>query len=959
MKRKLWLLAVLVLCLVLAVGILAACNFGSSGQGDDTTPDDAVRRTVSFDLNGADGSISPMEFAVGYAMSDLPEPSRRGYNFIGWRDINGDPYDENSIMPDTDFTLYAQWEVIVSSYEDTYVSFKPAASGVKDSDTKNEYPLIDTFLYVEITSSDLGGRSEVGNLYNFDFSKGVNIEYAAKDGYTLQWYNDEFFSELNGAQVFTLYYGSNFQFLTVSSGQSVVRRYLVDFYVLHDYRVNLYTNIYAESAYDSVYVVENRTLSSNIEASQLKDFEFDKRVYWNETADEWRGFNYSTAITKDMDLYQTYKPKAITAELDGGTLDEELAVKPYTEYQQLPVPTKEGYDFIGWQLPWAEDEYTDYFADITGFNATRLLGAGGGVMNDVYFESLKAVWMPKKIAQVNDGDTVSFTATVPVVTYTDASLSTINEIIYVAYGTDCVVPENIVYDGNFEFRGWKAYTEEDKTGNDEIITDGEPQTPGGVIDPDDPVIDPDDPVDPDLPTDPDIPTDPKPPTDPSDPVDPGTTPSQPSSERVALDSDRFDFNVKVTEPISLYQSMNTATVSVARLYLNGTREFSSDYNVRRIRMMLPAHGTYVFTVTSDNLVQLEYDGDTYFATSSSPATISIRNSYSDYGLAVFFDVTTYTGNFSISVSGPTANTDGNPVDLDVSKLHAAGDEVTLTASKTGYVCVGWYEGDTLVSEDGEYTFTLAGDQSFTPVFERDYSAIESFAEEYTVDEAGNVTISKVSFDATIIVIPDYGIFDSGAFSGALNLNGIYISGSNQNYSALSGILYNHDMTEIIHVPFNIRGSVRLSDCLTAIDNNEFSGRRYLTSVVIPDSVQSIGDRAFNACTGLTEVTIGNGVTSIGEKAFYQCGNLVSLTIGNKVTSIGRNAFARCYNLLSVTIPNSVTNIEAYAFDGCSKLTSVNYDGTIEEWSDIRTWLFWNRNCPFTEVVCSDGTVKYK
>lgn len=910
-------IAVVLVMSIFLMFAFTACVFGSSEQGDD----DAPRHTVWFDLNGADGSISPIEFASGYVMSDLPEPVRDGYNFVGWRDINGDPYDESSIMPDTDLTLYAQWEVVVSSYEDEYVSFKPAASGVKDSDTIDEYPLIDAFLYVEITSSDLGGQSEVGDLYNFDFSKGVNIEYAAKDGYTLQWYNDKFFSELNGAQVFSLYYGSNFQFLTVSSGQNVEKRYLVDFYVLHDYRVNLYSNIYAESAYDSLYVVENRTLPSDIEVSQLKDFEFDKRVYWNETAGEWRGFNYSTAITKDMDLYQTYKPKTITAELDGGTLDEELAVKPYTEYQQLPVPVKEGYDFIGWQLPGAEDEYTDYFADITGFNAKRLLGAGGGVMNDVYFESLKAVWMPKKIAQVKDGGTVTFTAAVPVVTYTDASLSSINEILYVPYGRDCVVPENIVYDGNFEFRGWKAYTEQDKTGNDEIITDGDP-----VI-PDDSVIDPD------LPDDPDLPVDPDPPVDPEDPSDPDTPPSQPSSERVALDSDRFDFDVKVTEPISLYQSMNTATVSVARLYLNGTREFSSDYTVRRIRMMLPAYGNYTFTIKSDDLVQLEYDGDTYFATSSSPVTMSIRNSYSDYGLAVFFDVTTYTGNFSISVSGPTASTDGNPVDLDADTLHAYGDEVTISASKTGYVCTGWYEGDTLVSEEGKYTFTLVGERSFTPVFERNYSAIESFAEEYSIDEDGNVTVTKVSFDATWIILPDYVIFDEGAFALAQNLNRIDISGSNQNYRAWSGILYTYDMTDIVHVPRQIKSGALLNG-LTAIDDNEFAARRNLISVTIPDSVQSIGEKAFYACTGLTSVTIPNGVTSIGDYAFDACSNLTSVTIGNGVTNIGR-----------------------YAFRGCSKLETINYDGTIEEWRDIEKGVYWDRDCPFTEVVCHDGTVK--
>ena len=109
-KYGLAIAAVLVAAMLLMFAF-TACDFGSSEQGDD----DAPRHTVWFDLNGADGSISPMEFASGYVMSGLPEPVRDGYNFVGWRDINGNPYDESSIMPDTDFTLYAQWEVVVSS----------------------------------------------------------------------------------------------------------------------------------------------------------------------------------------------------------------------------------------------------------------------------------------------------------------------------------------------------------------------------------------------------------------------------------------------------------------------------------------------------------------------------------------------------------------------------------------------------------------------------------------------------------------------------------------------------------------------------------------------------------------------------------------------------------------------------------------------------------------------------
>ena len=898
MRRKLWLPVLLVLCLALTVGMLVACDPGSSdqgGQGGNEVPDDAPRRTVTFDLNGGSGSISPMEFAVGYAMSGLPEPTRKGYDFLGWQDINGNMYDETTKMPDQDLKLYAYWQIIVTSYSDNYVSFKPATEGVKDSGTRYDYDLIDTFIYVELTSSDLGGRGNVGDRNNFDFSKGVNIEYSAKDGYTLQWYSDSDFTVLNGAQVFTLYYGSNFQFLTVSSGQSVVKRYLVDFYVLHDYEVKLHKSIHHDGYYDTVYVVENRTFPASTEAYQLKDFEFDKRVYWNATTGEWRAFNYSTPITGDLDLYQTYKPKTVTADLDGGTLSEPLTVRPYVQYQRLPVPTKEGYDFIGWQLPDAEDDMTDYFSDITGFVSTQMLGEGGSSSGgDTYFTSLKAVWKPKQFAMLKDGDTVSFKATVPVVTYTDLTLADINEILYVPYGTDCVVPDKIDYTGGGEFRGWKTYTDDDLADDPYLTEETPPETPGEDIPPDDPVIDPGDPV-----IDPDDPV-----IDPDDPVvpgDPGTTPSQGT---VVLDGDRFDFGTEVTSPIALYQVMAyNLEFTGTKLQLNNTVTLSSRMNMRAL---LPAKGTYTFefTARSGGDVTFSYGGTSYHVTASSPKTVIVTNSSSTKGQVVVFTVSSLYGKVDVAMSGPTATTTGSPIDIDPAALYDLGEEVTLTApDKAGYDCIGWYDGDTRVCESGEYTFTLTGEAAFTPEYEWN-NELQNF--EYIEKADGTVTItgvkSSVAAQLQALVIPEYVVtINSGAFNSATNLVSIEVEEGNTAFSSAGGILYDKEQKNIVYVPAKLAGSVTLPDGLQSVKSSAFSGRSLVTSVTIPSSVTSIGSYAFEDCAA--EVIWGGTptITEIGRYAFAGYAG-TSITIPSSVTSIGSNAFSGCSSLESMTIP---------------------------------------------------------
>ena len=181
-------------------------------------------------------------------------------------------------------------------------------------------------------------------------------------------------------------------------------------------------------------------------------------------------------------------------------------------------------------------------------------------------------------------------------------------------------------------------------------------------------------------------------------------------------------------------------------------------------------------------------------------------------------------------------------------------------------------------------------------------------------------------------------------------------------------------------------SLTISDCVTEIGENAFSGcseftdvtigngvtniGRYafdgcsgLTNIIIPNSVTSIGSSAFNGCSELKEVYISDltcwcnidfentysnplyysmnlslngesvtdlvipdGVENIKKYAFYGCSSLTSVTVPNSVKSIGNYAFKRCSGLTSVTIGNSVTSIEQAAFEDCSGLANVYLSG---------------------------------
>ena len=129
-------------------------------------------------------------------------------------------------------------------------------------------------------------------------------------------------------------------------------------------------------------------------------------------------------------------------------------------------------------------------------------------------------------------------------------------------------------------------------------------------------------------------------------------------------------------------------------------------------------------------------------------------------------------------------------------------------------------------------------------------------------------------------------------------------------------------------------NVLIGNSVSYVGDMAFYGCTSLTNVTIGNSVDIIGEYAFSRCSSLTEITIPDSVTEIRDCAFKECTNLKNVTLSNTLTSIERELFKSCTNLTKVTIPNSVTVFRDEAFYDCSRLTVAKISDNVKYVGDF-------------------------
>ena len=146
---------------------------------------------------------------------------------------------------------------------------------------------------------------------------------------------------------------------------------------------------------------------------------------------------------------------------------------------------------------------------------------------------------------------------------------------------------------------------------------------------------------------------------------------------------------------------------------------------------------------------------------------------------------------------------------------------------------------------------------------------------------GCTGLTSITIPDSVTSIGDY------AFYGCTGIASFLVTGGNQYYSSVGGVLFDKNKTVLINYPSRMTG----------------------TSYTIPDGVTRICPYAFEDCTGLTSVTIPDSVTTIGASAFKDCTGLANVTIQGEIANILYNAFFGCTNLTRITLTEDVARID--------------------------------------------------
>ena len=293
--------------------------------------------SISLDPNGGKLEDAPSSFTFASPSFTLPVPEKDHYVFLGWKDGDKDPvveYTVNTRVP-RNLSLTALWapKEYSITYNDNLVLYSPKETQVEESpeiipENPVSYTVEDSFTLYNPT---LEGYTFVGWIEEGQETYEANEVYIMAPGS----FGDRKLSAVWKPNVYSIFY-------SLKGGEKG-----------------------GEMASSFTYGASEPVIAAPVMENYVFQGWLDV-----DSEDGTPSFSFNTKTARDVYLVAQWKAEEfkISYNLQGGTFNGLSAARVYTVESEgftLPLPLREGYDFVGWVDTDSKEEKTVYSASLS------------------------------------------------------------------------------------------------------------------------------------------------------------------------------------------------------------------------------------------------------------------------------------------------------------------------------------------------------------------------------------------------------------------------------------------------------------------------------------------------------------------------------------------------------------------------------------------------------------------
>jgi len=181
------------------------------------------------------------------------------------------------------------------------------------------------------------------------------------------------------------------------------------------------------------------------------------------------------------------------------------------------------------------------------------------------------------------------------------------------------------------------------------------------------------------------------------------------------------------------------------------------------------------------------------------------------------------------------------------------------------------------------------------------------------DELG--TLGLVTEQRGVFIPGPVNQIGAAPFVGCQKLQSLFVHSSNPNFTAIDGVLYNKNQTNLIQYPAGKLGmEFTIPSAVTNIFESAFEGNRYLALLQTGNNLTTIGNRAFFGSQVLAQARFGKGLNSLGNSSFSSIPSLGSVIFSgnwtNNSTFFGTEVFYRASDNFVVNYYTGATGFKS-------------------------------------------------